>query len=571
MADQVGPESTRAPRFDTARKGYDRDQVDTHLAAVDERIAELERRVEDVRTDVLAIGIDDREALANELNHIGGEVGSILEAARETAEGLRRRASADADRWRTEARSDADDTVRSAREQSQSMRAAAWNEGSSLLSSAAAEAKAIAASAQEDALFMRAEAERDALRLTSDAKRDRDEALRSARQEAESIVEEARRESDGVLAAAQKQAEVAQERARALEDRRSELLKELEATRDSISALEHEIDSRRQELETPEPEPEPERPHHEGDVGSVRIVAGSRARTLKPVDPDELVAEVAAMRAGTSPSSAVAPEPPREPETVTVIAPPVAPVVDVEPEQEPVVEPPPGGPDPVSSEAPTDAADAPDTPNTIDTAEVASVDEIGSLFARLRADGSTPDPNDEVPEPTEPSTPSTPLASGPATSEATVDGPAPAASTEPTPDTEVAVEAARDDRPSDEAIPDGADVLAVRNQALKEIKRVLVELQNETLEALRVDESWVPEPSFTDRFTGAFEMLGSSSNAGDGAAASSGFAADLHDSLRSAIERERDAGKGGRAVASAASKVFRTWRSDEAERRIRPR
>jgi len=38
--------------------------------------------------------------------------------------------------------------------------------------------------------------------------------------------------------------------------------------------------------------------------------------------------------------------------------------------------------------------------------------------------------------------------------------------------------------------------------------------------------------------------------------------------VSSAIDRVRDAGGGEREVAAAASKVFRTWRSDEAERRV---
>jgi hypothetical protein len=105
-------------------------------------------------------------------------------------------------------------------------------------------------------------------------------------------------------------------------------------------------------------------------------------------------------------------------------------------------------------------------------------------------------------------------------------------------------------------------VLGERNAALKEIKRSLVELQNETLEALRTDEDWVPDDAFTNRFGDAFSSLD------DAKEVSSAFASDLHDSVLSALEDARASGKGSRAVAAAASKVFRTWRSDEAERRL---
>ena len=101
------------------------------------------------------------------------------------------------------------------------------------------------------------------------------------------------------------------------------------------------------------------------------------------------------------------------------------------------------------------------------------------------------------------------------------------------------------------------------------MKRSLVDLQNETLEALRTDDEWVPEESLTDRFDEPFAAFGESVGADSAAESGSAFASDLHDAVTSAIEDERGRGSGSRAVASAASKVFRTWRSDEAERRLR--
>ena len=284
----------RSGSFDVVRRGYDRSQVDARIASLEAELDRIGNDLAQATSSGLAVGIDEQEALAAELHTIGGEVGEILESARSAAEGMRSRASADATAWRDEAQSASDEMVGDATEQSQSMRAAAWNEGSSLLGSAAAEAQDIIERANEEALFVRAEAEREAIRLTGDAKRDREELIRAARMEADQLIDQARAESEGVLAAAAQQADLAQERARALEDRRSELLSELEATRASIGELEVEIESRRQELETP-PDPEPEhieeegeRSHHSQDGGSVRIVAPTRAVELKPVDADEL-------------------------------------------------------------------------------------------------------------------------------------------------------------------------------------------------------------------------------------------------------------------------------------------
>ena len=551
MADDATPDQVRARRFDMVRRGYDRAQVEEFLDVVASELEDLRSRAMEAKASALAIGIDDPEALANELKNVGGEVGAVLEAARAAAEGLRTRAAKDADAWSRDAERTSSTMVEDATEQSQSMRAAAWNEGTSMLTSAEAEAQALLEGAQEESLFMRAEAERDALRLTSDSRRDKEELLRVARLEADGIIEEARTESDAVMIAANKQAEAAQERARALEDRRSELLSELEATRTSISQLEDEIDSRRQALETPEPMPEPEpepRSHHSLDSGSVKIVAPSKVVTLRPVDPDELVADVEAIRSANAPK-ALEPVPAEEPETVAVIAPPPPPlasvatparVMDAEPESEAVTE------VTVASEAVTDS----------------SMDEIESLFAKLRDDTAEqpvvklaeaqPEPK---PTPTPKSKPK-PKAK-------------PKAKAEATPRQQPEVDAA-DAQPTEPvSVPDAPlTPLAAQNAALKAIKRSLVDLQNETLEALRTDETWMPDEGFTNRFEEPFADLGESVDAGTAADAGRAFASDLHDAVTSAIEAERGQGSGSRAVASAASKVFRTWRSDEAERRL---
>ncbi len=560
MADDVTPDQVRARRFDMVRRGYDRAQVEGYLDDVASQLEDLRSRAVEANASALAIGIDDAEALANELRNIGGEVGAVLEAARAAAEGLRTRAAKDAGAWRSEAERASTAVVADATEQSQSMRAAAWNEGTSMLTSAQAEAHALLEKAQEDSLFMRAEAERDALRLTSDSRRDKDELLRAARLEADSIIEEARTESDGVLAAADQQAEAAQERARALEDRRSELLSELEATRASISQLEEEIDSRRQALDEPEPasEPEPEiRTQYSVDSGSVRIVAPSKVVALRPVDPDELVADVEAIRSASR-AKAEPSTRPEEPTTVAVIAPP-----------------------PLREVVAADVVDTPEAPSVTshegeDEAEAAteaSSDEIGSLFAELRDDTAQQPAVDAATPPKATEEPEMAAAPEPVAKEPV---PAPSAKTETKPKAETETKpkasqrAEAADAPEAETTetdgPSGA--LAAQNAALKVIKRTLVDLQNETLEALRGDESWLPAEDLMNSFSKPFAAFGKSVGAGSTTDTSTAFASDLHDAVTSAIEDERGRGSGSRAVASAASKVFRTWRSDEAERRL---
>jgi hypothetical protein len=420
--------------------------------------------------------------------------------------------------------------VEAATEQSQSMRAAAWNQGSSLLSSAAAESQSLVSEAKEDSLFVRAEAEREALRLTGDAKRDREEKIRAARLEAEQVLESARTESSGVLSAATQQAELAQERARALEDRRSELLAELEGARASIGQLESEIENRRQELEAPEPEEElatDERSHHGVDSGSVRIVAPSRAVTLEPVDPDEFIAEVEALRSGTPPAAPPDPKPDPEPSS----DPDPDPELDPEPapEVETVVAVTKESAEPIGESAPQPAAEPASTG-----------DDIGSLFASLR---------DNAPE-----TESVPPSAPPKEKATVTEPPAPQRPGAPPP---------REAPSSSESA-----LIPVQNAALREIKRSLVDLQNETLEHLRTDDTWMPERGFTDRFGPPFAEMAYVLTGSSDAAMGTAFGSDLHDAVSAAIDRTRDAGAGDREVASSASKVFRTWRSDDAERRV---
>lgn len=518
--------------------------MEQYLAEVADQLTDIESRLGHAADDV-ELGLSEHEALGRELGRIGADVSEILEAARSAAERMRTRAESDAEEWRSSAREEAEAVNASAREASESLRSSAWTDGTNLLSSAKAEAEAIIAQAKEDALFVRAESEREALRLTSDAKRDREESVRVARMEAEALIENARAESEGMLAAAQQQADLAQERARALEDRRSELLAELEATRAKISDLEAEIDSRRQEMVEDEPEPEPEvdeRSHHTGDGGSVRIVAPSKVIELKPVDTDEIVAEVAAMRSKEA-------LPPTGTDEAVETGAPVELVAVPEPES--------------TGELDVVVAESDETVAVADTDEPASpvvatpkpsTDEIGSLFAKLRDEGTTASaPAEPEPEPEAGDEPD-PVAE--ASHKATVT-PMAAVDTQP------------EDRPEPkpEPEPEPAPPVTDHNSALRTIKRSLVELQNETLEHLRTDKKWVPPTGYTERFGAAFDGLAKSAGARSAKGAAKAFSADLFTEVSEAIERARSHGAGDREVAAAASKVFRLWRSDEAERR----
>ena len=117
--------------------------------------------------------------------------------------------------------------------------------------------------------------------------------------------------------------------------------------------------------------------------------------------------------------------------------------------------------------------------------------------------------------------------------------------------------------------PEAPSLIPVQNAALRSVKRLLVDLQNDALEHLRTDKAWVPEEEYTDRFGEVFSELATAITGDtDDRGAASAFSMDLYDSVSTAIVSARDAGSGDRAIAAVTSKVFRTWRSDEAERRV---
>jgi hypothetical protein len=347
-------------------------------------------------------------------------------------------------------------------------------------------------------------------------------------------------------------------------------------------------------------EPDPDGPtHHREDGGSVRIVSPSSAVALTPVDPDAFVAEVAALRAGVSagasPPSADVPSTEGDPtpiggdssEPEVVEAPPPVPedapvASDSSPPDEAptrsvtssdAIDPQPAMPAPVANESdvvdvvtPVDrVAAVPSVEDDRGADEVEEIpadatadlpvdegsDEIGSLFAQLRG-GPAPSPEVHA-------------------DPGTVDEPAPVHhDPPPAAASSDRVEVAETgDTPGDpeRGEPTTPSWIPMQNEALRTIKRSLVELQNETLEHLRTDAAWVPDEAFVDRFTPAFvELAGAIGGEPDDLGTA--FATDLLDAVSSAIERTRGAGAGDREVAAAASKVFRMWRSDEAERRV---
>ncbi|MEA3509837.1 MAG: hypothetical protein U9R51_00230, partial [Actinomycetota bacterium] len=132
-------------------------------------------------------------------------------------------------------------------------------------------------------------------------------------------------------------------------------------------------------------------------------------------------------------------------------------------------------------------------------------------------------------------------------------------------------------------------LLPVQNRALRSVKRSLVEAQNQALEDLRLVEGWEPDEnivavevaealavlareSMVAGFAAAAEMMDTTEtpqpDSVDPGDPSSEFGKALIEAAQGSVARSRGAGAGHREVASALSRVFRSWRTDEAERRV---
>ncbi|MGH8959098.1 MAG: DivIVA domain-containing protein [Acidimicrobiia bacterium] len=523
--DQLTPEQITGRSFRTAFRGLDPGEVKDFLAAVAQQLAELV-----AQRDRLAgrLGEFAERDLKSEFAAVGHEVTSVLESARDAAEGMRDRATADAARWRSEAMVEAENERRAAREDAEHLRSDAWLTSEELLKQAQAEARRLAETAERDSLSVLGEAEREAHRLTASARRESEDLTRVARMEAERVHAEALARHDEIVESARRQAEGSQERARALEQRRQELLAELETLRSSLARMEGELDERRTHLGLSGPEEQPAEPilrvvtpgtdkpgWEPGET--VRVVARRKEKqaAAPAADLDEVVEDVKRIR-----SSEV-----------------VQPVEPVERAEEPSGEP---------------TVEAAPEPQEVAAPESPTVDELDAIFSRLRG---VPQ-GDQLPKEEE--------AQG-------APPPAPARKR---------VASATDPFDLQRRL-----VLPASNRALRNLKRQLTEMQNQALEGIRVSEgSWRPTIEDASQFLRPelVVLLAESFSMGHSAAEelagrtfgrphtpardeASGMAKDLIEQIIAVLGSDED---GGRERSTALSRVFRAWRTDEAERRV---
>lgn len=570
----------RARSFAAAVRGFDRGEVTGYLDQVADYLEALQQQLHQVGISEVKSPTD----LAADYAAVGDEVTAVLAEARAAADAMRSRAAAETARWRAEAEDETRQMYADAEAAASETRESVWVTGTEMLAQVVAECELMVAQASELSLRIRSEAERDSTKMLTDSQREREAMLHAGRDEAERMVSAARKEADALMMSARHQTDVAHERVRALEQRRAELMEELESTQKALLGIEDEpIAAVEEGSEEPEPVADIEtRTHWPEDEGGVRIVAARPSAPIEPVDADALVAEVEALR-GRQPQGATRPSPPK----VEPVSPPLggrntmAPSdggkaaatsegeeTGSEPEPEPKPEETEPEPEPEASEPESEPKPEPEI--------VGGPDPLAGLFDELR--GGAPVPL----------TPAT--GNGEASEEAVIraapvstliDDDEPA---ESTPDSRLSTVDSLDPF----ALRDRL-LLPVQNRALRLVKRELVSSQNRALEDLRLNPEWLPGPDLVDGeigvalldlttestaagFAAASELVGRTDpphpevEAGD---PTEEFIGAFIESARLSLERSRAAAAGKRETASSLSRVFRAWRTDDAERRVR--
>ena len=539
MASDITPDEIRRAEFRAVRRGLDPDEVSSFLERVAADVGKLQEERERLATKLGEFA--DRD-LESEFETLGREVAAVLQSAKEAADSMRERATMDATRWRSEAMTEVETTRKEARNDAEALRGDAWATGTELLNQSAAEARRIRSEAEQDVLSVMGEAEREAHRLTSTARREAEDVLRSAMMDSEKLASEAKKRHDDLIEQAYRQAESAQERTRALEERREELMLELETVRSTLSRLEGTLEERREDLEL------------SSESTSVKVVP---ART----EPDEKTWELGETVRVIPPFE----RPPSEPPGPPLERPrPAVRVVESEPPadilDEPIIESAAPPPEPPREEIeqrrpePEPEPDPEPEPGPEPEPEVRP-DDVGALFASLRG---SPQATITV------HTAATPEVEEVGAEDASQQGVA---------------------APSEFIEERDARLLPITNRALRGVKKAVTDAQNVALDSLRIDDSWHPDSqvlaemmqadlkglwaeSYSAGHAAAEEMTGAKLKRRDTppSKAADTFGEDLAGAVSHALI---DAGDGQREKQSATSRVFRGWRTDEAERRVR--
>ena len=192
--DTLGPDTFSTRGIPTSRRGYDRKVVDALVADAVVAWTALESRHRELVAAIERSG--GLEYLERDLGAIAADVGRILTAATEAAEGLRSRAEADAARVKQDAGAAAAERLSAASSQAEAMiteadrqayglRRDAWDAGMSLLAGVRLVVDDVLAAAEDQAQVIRADAEKESHRRSMMTRKEAEEIIRNAKFEAD--------------------------------------------------------------------------------------------------------------------------------------------------------------------------------------------------------------------------------------------------------------------------------------------------------------------------------------------------------------------------------------------------
>lgn len=571
MSERVLSDQPEEQSFSRAFFGYDPLEVQAHIADLNRR---LEQQGVDRDHPPEEGGANDYD-LAVAIDTAVSHVAEVLEAAREAAQKIRDQAGHDAEDNLAAAVEQARKLMAAAGSEAYALRKAAWEASTELLSSADAEYAKKRNTAERKALEIINNAERNAHRKLAVARRDSENALQAAASEADQVLEAARLKGQEIIRTAENRAEMTEEQSQVLERRQRELSKEIEELESrlegppvgSVHAAPSPASVR---VIRPDEAPAPEESHPDPRFEAVPPPAPAHAssaaapRSIGWADGTETV-RLLGSSASRSVVEAEAPDPADEPARPNQAAAGSAAAPETRPGP---MKQTPGGAPPAGRrlelpEAAEAAGSAPAPPRPMPRSRLTAVrpaaasaavrtgsrnpDELGDLFLKLRMKNTS-----GAPASASPSSPPDPMLSA----------------------------AERYDRL----------LLPVVNRALRAVKRRLTDIQGEQIEAIRAGaDSRQPQPSGSASsllhlisvmereaaelgFTSAAEMTGAGLEAACGEVPAEGresFPAALMEDAALGVEAARNAGLSGKELASAAARVYRTWRIDEAERRLR--
>lgn len=585
--------SETQPSFAKVFRGYDPAEVDSYLARLISRLKLNRARIADSELS--------GEEGAQVIDSTAADIAELLHAARLAAEKIRARADRQAADDLTAAEVQARQVRADAEADAYAMRKSAWDMAVEALESLEKQAAEMEAEADRKALAIIGESERTAHRNLASARREGERVMQEAGAQAERMIMRAREESEELVGESERRVEVIKKQIR-LESKR----------RDALAA---EVKELRAKLEGPSPAE---------SATSVRLVAGAphageRARSapeeppvgedgpadVRPppeapaVDGQDMAEEVARLRemaeangerepAVPTPRTRSKPAPAPGPSRAAAERAKVAPEKRRSREKPSLSPAPPPSPPAPPEERPVIPSASPVSERELAkmwstgkpasrTYDAAAADSFGSLFEDLRRLHDTEARSDEGSAEAKPPPPPPVRGAVDTMPAASASAPVPAPPSAP------AERISAMERYHRALLP-------IANRTLRNVKRHLIDIHNEQLEALKNDPAdWQPQrerveeglahdltimhrEAFAAGYDAALEMSESPSSplrpeapAGE----PEFFVSALFDELVLTVQAGRENGRGARQLGTALSQVYRVWRTDQAERRVR--